>query len=273
MPELPEVEVVRRSLLPLVGVRLQGVTGFPIKLRRPLDPDTWRRQLGGRILEDLERHGKYLVWRFGSVSAVIHLGMSGRLLLCEESRSPQPHTHLILHFEGGRAVDFVDPRRFGLAEVVPTSAVPGISYLAGLGEDALLGDVGGVLARALPRSRSTVWSVLLDQRVLAGVGNIYANEALARAGIAPVRPANRVSAAARRRLAAEIPRVLAEAVEEGGTTLTDGGFVSGEFRSGYFAVRLQVYDRAGMPCYRCGAEIRRLRQSGRSVYFCPRCQR
>lgn len=273
MPELPEVEVIRRSLAPLEDMRLAGVAGHAVRLRRPLAPRRWRECLVGNRLERVERRGKYLLLHFGEYAAVVHLGMSGRLLLGDAQCRNLPHTHLRLLFDDGRVLLLVDPRRFGMAEVVAARELTHLPCLAVLGEDAMLGDVHGALARALPRSRSAVWSVLLDQRVLAGVGNIYANEALARAGIAPLRTASSLCSASRQRLAAAIPEVLAEAVEQGGTTLADGGFVDGGSRSGYFAVRLRVYGREGQECRECHTPILRLRRSGRSVFFCPCCQR
>jgi formamidopyrimidine-DNA glycosylase len=227
----------------------------------------------GQPLESLDRRGKFLMVSFGAHTAVVHLGMSGRLLLLPTGATPPPHTHLRLCFEGNGDVLLVDPRRFGLVEVVRSPELPSLPYLSSLGPDALDGDVPGALARVLPGSRTPVWGVLLNQRVVAGVGNIYANEALARAGIRPLRRSCELGRAAVGRLAAAIPEVLAEAVAQGGTTLSDGGFVDGGNRTGYFAVHLRVYGREGKPCLHCGACIHRQRHTGRSVFFCPRCQR
>jgi len=180
---------------------------------------------------------------------------------------------LRFHFDDGRELRFVDPRRFGMGELVPAEELGRWPWLASLGEDALQGDVRGALDRVLPRSRSTVWSGLLNQKVLAGVGNIYANEALHRAGIRPLRNARGISRPARTQLADAVKAVLAEAVEQGGTTLADGGFVDGSSQGGYFAVRLRVYAKGGTPCIQCGEKITRLQKHGRPVFFCPRCQR
>lgn len=273
MPELPEVEVVRRSLEPLSGKTLHDVVGGETELRRPLRPRVWREHVVGQVLASLDRRGKYLVVSFSAYRMVVHLGMSGRLLVLPSGAPPPPHTHLRLCFKGIGDVLLVDPRRFGLVEVVTASELSRLPYLSSLGPDALEGDVAGALARALPGSRSPVWGALLNQRVVAGVGNIYANEALARAGIHPLRRSCELGQAAVDRLARAIPEVLAEAIAQGGTTLSDGGFVDGTQRTGYFAVHLRVYGREGQPCFHCGAGIRRQRHAGRSVFFCPRCQR
>ncbi|HPC84595.1 MAG TPA: bifunctional DNA-formamidopyrimidine glycosylase/DNA-(apurinic or apyrimidinic site) lyase [Thermoanaerobaculaceae bacterium] len=273
MPELPEVETVRRSVsAALLGCRVEGVEVTPARLRLPLDAGEWQRVIGRR-LESVERQGKYLLVRFGEVGAVVHLGMTGRLLVARREDLWLPHTHLVLRFAGGRDLRFVDPRRFGFAVAMPGGDLGRLSPLPELGPDPLEGDVLAALGAAAARQRAPVRNVLLDQRVLAGVGNIYACEALYRAGIRPTRPISRISPARLARLADAIRAVLLEAIAAGGTTLSDGGFVASDGRAGYFAVQLEVYGREGLPCARCAAPIRRLVLAGRSAYFCPACQR
>ena len=274
MPELPEVETVRRSLEPhIVGRRVMAVDAAPVKLRLGIEPGEWRALAGGAALGALVRRGKYILADFGAATAVFHLGMSGRLVLREPAASCERHTHLRLRFDGGRELRLIDPRRFGIAAVVPTGNLPAFAPLAELGVDALDGDVETALTAAARRSRSPIRALLLDQSVIAGVGNIYANEALAHAGIHPLRQAHTIAGARLVRLAAAVKAVLADAVEAGGTTLADGGFSDAAGNEGYFAVRLDVYGREGAPCRRCSAAVRRRVAGGRSVFYCPHCQR
>ena len=274
MPELPEVETVRRSLEPAIaGRRVERAEAGPAPLRLGPDVETWRRLVVGRRLEHLGRRGKYLLGWWGGAVGVLHLGMSGRLVV-QPAEQPRPaHTHLVLGLEGGRELRFVDPRRFGMAVVVPAAELDTFAPLAVLGPDPLEGDVTPVLVAAAARSRVAVRNLLLDQTVVAGLGNIYANEALFRAGIHPLRRACRVAARRVAALGRAVPEVLEDALVAGGTTLADGGFVDSEGRNGYFAVDLAVYGREGLPCRNCGAPVRRRSAQGRSVFFCSRCQR
>jgi formamidopyrimidine-DNA glycosylase len=274
MPELPEVETVRRSVSAvLLGFRVEGVQVAAVKMRLPLDGELWGRRVPGRRLEALERRGKYLLARFEDSGAIIHLGMSGRLLVAAPEQPVLPHTHLVLRFEGGRELRFVDPRRFGFAVVMPIGELEAFPPLPELGPDPLTGDVESALTAAARRQRAPVRSILLDQRVLAGIGNIYACEALFRAGIRPEKSVADLSAGRRARLAVAIREVLREALAVGGTTLADGGFSASDGRAGYFAVQLAVYDREGAPCLCCSRPVRRQVLAGRSAYYCPSCQR
>lgn len=274
VPELPEVETVRRSLEPhVVGRRVDRVEARRVRLRRGIDPRPWRTRVLGATLERLDRRGKYLLLEFDRATAVIHLGMSGRLQLARPGREREPHTHLVLGFGCAVELRLIDPRRFGAAFVVAPGRSGAVPELAALGPDPVLEDVAPVLQAAASRSRAPIRSLLLDQYVIAGLGNIYANEALARAGIHPLRRASTIAPQRIVRLAAEIRAVLDDALAAGGTTLADGGFADAEGASGYFAVQLAVYGREGEPCPRCGAPVRRRSASNRSVFFCPRCQR
>lgn len=274
MPELPEVETVRRTVsAALLGCRVEGVKVAAVKMRLPLDAEMWGSRVPGRRLVALDRRGKYLLARFEDTGAVVHLGMSGRLLVAAPEQPVQPHTHLVLQFAGGRELRFVDPRRFGFAVVMPVEDIETLPPLPELGPDPLTGDVEGALAAATRRQRAPVRSVLLDQRVLAGVGNIYACEALFRAGIRPQRSVAELGARRRARLAVAVREVLQDALAAGGTTLADGGFSASDGQAGYFAVQLAVYGREGAPCRRCSRPVRRQALGGRSAYYCPSCQR
>ena len=274
MPELPEVETVRRSLAPhIVGRRVTAVEAAPVRLRLGIEPREWHGLAGGALLAGLHRRGKYIVADFGAATAILHLGMSGRLVLRPCDAGCEKHTHLRLRFEDGVELRLVDPRRFGMAVVVPTAALPEFAPLAELGADALDGDVEAALLEGAQRSRSPIRAVLLDQAVIAGVGNIYANEALARAGVHPLRRAAALSRSRVRRLAAAVVAVVADALAAGGTTLADGGFSDAAGNAGYFAVQLDVYGREGLPCRRCGSAIVRRVAGGRSIFYCSRCQR
>jgi formamidopyrimidine-DNA glycosylase len=274
VPELPEVETVRRSLEPrVVGRRVERVEARRVRLRRGIDPRSWRTRVVGATIERLDRRGKYLLLEFDRTTAIIHLGMSGRLQLARLGQPRDPHTHLVLGFERGVELRFVDPRRFGAAFVVAPGRVDSVAELAILGPDPVREDVAPTLQAAAARSRTPIRNLLLDQHVVAGLGNIYANEALARAGIHPLRRADTIAWRRIARLATEIRAVLEDALTAGGTTLADGGFADAAGASGYFAVQLSVYGREGEPCPRCGSTVRRLVAGNRSVFFCPRCQR
>lgn len=272
MPELPEVETIRRSLLPrLAGARVEAVAASGQTLRQPVDLERWRACAGARLTA-ITRRGKFLIFALNDAAAVLHLGMSGRLLVQPAAAAVALHTHLSVRFESGQELRFVDPRRFGSAVLLPAAEVDGYPPLARLGVDALDGNVAAALA-TLAGSRAPIRNALLDQRCIAGLGNIYANEALARAGISPTAPAGRLSRARRARLAEAIRQTLDDALAAGGTTLADGGFVNASGEVGYFAVALRVYGRAGEPCQRCGRPIQRIVLAGRAAYFCRSCQR
>jgi formamidopyrimidine-DNA glycosylase len=274
VPELPEVETVRLSLAPhLVGHRVVAVNARRIKLREGIHPASWRTRFTGARILALERRGKYLLARAERAVALFHLGMSGRMVLRRPAEPREPHTHLVLRMDHGLEVRFIDPRRFGVAVVLRPENVDRHPGLSRLGADPLGEGMHEALRHATARSRAPIRSVLLDQTVLAGLGNIYANEALARAGISPLRRARAISSERVGVLAGAVRRVLREALEAGGTTLRDGGFVNASGDGGYFSVRLLVYGREGEPCSTCGSPIRRRVLTGRSVFYCPKCQR
>ncbi|GBD42630.1 Formamidopyrimidine-DNA glycosylase [bacterium HR40] len=271
MPELPEVETIVRALRArLGGLRLTEVTVRRSDLRRALPPDLPSRIRGRRWL-GFRRRAKYaLVDLEGGDTLLFHLGMSGRLLL--DAPPCGVHEHLTFSFEGGRILRFVDPRRFGLLDLWPTASLADHPRLRGLGPEPLdPGFTPRVLAACLAGRRSPIKMALLDQKLVAGIGNIYACEALFDAGIDPRRESATLGPRRIARLAAALPRVLLRAIEAGGSSLRDYVGIDGTL--GSFQNGFRVYDREGEPCPGCGTAIRRIVQSGRSTFFCPRCQR
>ncbi|MFC4350084.1 bifunctional DNA-formamidopyrimidine glycosylase/DNA-(apurinic or apyrimidinic site) lyase [Fodinicurvata halophila] len=279
MPELPEVETVRRGLLTaLEGRRLVRVIQRRPDLRYPL-PENFAARLEGQTIEHLARRAKYLLahTRGGEV-LLCHLGMSGRMTLVADPDLPfAPHDHVILETDAGVQLRFNDARRFGIMDLVPAEALEAHRLLAGLGPEPLGNAFNGpALAAALKGRRTPIKAALLDQRVVAGLGNIYVSEALYAARISPRRQASSVQGQRAERLAQAVRSVLLRAIEAGGSSLRDYVQSSGEL--GYFQHQWAVYDKEGQPCGICGATgqasaIRRIVQSGRSTFYCPRHQR
>lgn len=287
MPELPEVETVRRGLVPAMeGRRILAADIRRPDLRWPFPPDMAARLTGARV-DGLRRRSKYILADLDTgESLLIHLGMSGRMTISglaapfvpgqfhHAHAAPQKHDHVVLDMEGGARITFNDPRRFGAMDLMATDRVEAHPLLAALGPEPLGNAFSEeTLAAAFDGRKAPVKALLLDQRVVAGLGNIYVSEALFRSGIHPERAAGRIGAQRLVRLTAEIRAVLAEAIEAGGSSLRDYRQADGEL--GYFQHRFRVYDREGQPCATpgCPATIRRIVQSGRSSYYCPRCQR
>jgi formamidopyrimidine-DNA glycosylase len=273
LPELPEVEVLRRTIeSTVVGDGIESIDVRDRRLREPVDTRTLRRLLVGRRVTEIGRRAKYLLIHIeGGSTLVVHLGMSGRLTVAPGDAPREPHEHVVLRLASGRKLRFRDPRRFGAVFALPTAAIAADRHFAKLGIEPL-GDgfSGATLAAAARRRNASVKGMLMDAAVVVGVGNIYASESLYRAGIHPRRSVARISEERWDRLAAAVRSVLADAVAQGGTTLNDFADALGE--SGYFQAVLEVYDREGMACRRCGGTIRRLLQLGRSTYYCPGCQ-
>jgi len=273
MPELPEVETIRRALAHnLSGLRVVAVRGRSISMRRPLEVETLGEILPGRRFLEPRRHGKYLLLDTDPPGALlVHLGMSGRLMLVGPEVAVLPHTHITLVLENGYELRFVDPRRFGHMTWLDPGAESGDPSLAGLGREPLDDAIDTWLPPMLKRRRGPIKTLLLDQRVVAGIGNIYAAEALWRAGIRPTRPGRHISLERLALLAREVRTVLLEAIEQGGTTIRDFATPDGDF--GYFAVRLRVYGRQGQPCPECATVLRAKVIGGRTTAFCAHCQR
>jgi formamidopyrimidine-DNA glycosylase len=276
MPELPEVETIRRHLeRHVVGRTIASVWTSGLALRRPV-PRTFAAALAGRSIAGVGRHGKFLILALDDGARLVaHLGMTGKFLLRlpEIAADPKPaHTHAELRFTDGAILLFVDPRRFGLLDFRPAGAGDDGLGPPGSGIDPVAEQLTGERLRGLfRRCRGPIKHVLLDQRRIAGIGNIYACEILFRAAIAPRRLVHTLKPEERERLAGEIHIVLGRAIENRGTTFSD--FRDLDDRPGDYAVALQVYDREGEACLRCGTTIRRIVQTGRSTFWCPGCQR
>ena len=280
MPELPEVETVRRGLAPvLAGRRLVEVLQRRPDLRFPL-PARFAERLRGRRIESIDRRGKYLLIHLEASEVwLAHLGMSGRFCIDgEDAPALGAHDHLVMRTEDGVSVRFHDPRRFGYMDLTPADALGAHPHLASLGPDPLgRRFTAGYLAGRLAGRAAPLKAVLLDQRVVAGMGNIYASESLFRAGLSPERIAATVPGRRAERLVPAIRQVFEEAIGAGGSSLRDHRQPSGEL--GFFQHRFAVYGRAGEPCPGCDCDatrtggIRRIVQSGRSTFFCGRRQR
>jgi formamidopyrimidine-DNA glycosylase len=279
MPELPEVETVMRGL----AARLEGRRILRAELRRadlrwPMPPGLQAR-LTGALVESFRRRGKYILMRLaGGDSMLLHLGMSGRILIAPRgTNAVTPHEHVVLETEDGWHIGLVDPRRFGGVDLVPTAEEDRHRLLAELGPEPLGEDfTAGALSASLAGKRTPIKAALLDQRVVAGLGNIYVSEALFRACLSPRRLAASVAGARAARLVPAIRETLREAIAAGGSSLRDYVQPNGEL--GYFQHAWKVYGRAGEACERCPgppvcAGIQRLVQTGRSTFHCPRTQR
>jgi formamidopyrimidine-DNA glycosylase len=272
MPELPEVEVIRRGLAPrLLGLRVREVVSGEKTLRRQSSPAELRRWVVGRRILGLDRRGKYLVFELeDGVRLLMHLGMTGRLLLAPTTSPARDHVHLVFRMEGGFDLALQDVRRFGQVLVFP----PGeeLTPLADLGPEPFSPQVtaGWLAAQARGRSRP-IKNFLLDGRILAGIGNIYACEILFAARLHPAKPVSELSPDDWRRILKETRRILQAAISRGGTTVSD--YLNSQGETGLFQLDLQVYGRGDEPCRRCGTPIQRLVQAGRSSFFCPRCQK
>lgn len=270
MPELPEVETTRRGLAPLlVGRTICGLAVREPRLRWPV-PERLGELLDGQLILALRRRAKYLLLDTPSGTLIAHLGMSGSLRYLTESVPAAAHDHVDFELAGGGTLRFNDPRRFGSLHFAhEPEAHP---LLRELGPEPL-GDAfdGAYLKRAARGRRVAVKQFLMNSHVVAGLGNIYANEALYRAGIHPWRAAGRIAKHRYEALAAAVRDVLNEAIGHGGTTLRD--FIGSDGRPGYFRIELKVYERDGEPCERCAEPIRRRVQGQRATYYCARCQR
>jgi formamidopyrimidine-DNA glycosylase len=271
MPELPEVETTVRGLAPyLDGKRLTRVETRRADLRRPFPPELVQVLTGATVI-GLSRRAKYgLIHTDRERTMVFHLGMSGRWRI--EPEEIGKHDHLVIETGGGHRLSLCDPRRFGSVDLVSTPFLGDWPPFAALGPEPLGESLtAGHLAAALKGRSAAIKAMLLDQRIVAGLGNIYVCEALFRAGIDPRKPAGQVSRAALTRLVPAIVAVIGEAIAAGGSTLRDYAQPDGQL--GYFSKQFDVYDRHGLACTACGWPVTRIVQGGRSTWFCGRCQR
>lgn len=289
MPELPEVETVRRGLQPVLeGATIENVTLARTNLRYPF-PERFVERLAGRRVLRLGRRSKYLLWDVeGGETLLAHLGMSGsfRIETAESKAGSTPgvfalarsrdarHDHARFDLRGGTAVIYNDPRRFGFMDLLPSAELEQHPRLAGLGVEPTSNQFSAETLTALADRRTSLKAALLDQGIVTGLGNIYVCEALWRAELDPRRPASAgADPTVAERLASAIRTVIAEAIEAGGSTLRDHMRTDGTL--GYFQHRFAVYDREGQSCQRpgCDGMVTRIRQAGRSTFFCPSCQR
>jgi formamidopyrimidine-DNA glycosylase len=277
MPELPEVETVCRGLRPVLeGHRLVRVILRRPDLRFPL-PDGFGQRLTGRRVSAVGRRAKFMLFTLDDGWVAIgHLGMSGRMRIHDKGPLPpeEPHDHVIFETDAGAVIRFNDPRRFGFFDLVEAADLAGCRWFAGFGPEPLDDAFDGpALAGRLAGKATPLKAALLDQRVVAGLGNIYVSEALFMAGLSPRRKAGTVGPARAERLVGAIKAVLQRAIAAGGSSLRDHRQPNGEL--GYFQHDFQVYDREGEPCPRCGPAhpVKRMVQSGRSTFFCSHCQR
>ena len=293
MPELPEVETVRRGLEPaMVGSRFTKVLQRRPDLRFPF-PEQFSERLEGQEVKALSRRAKYLLADLSSGEVlVMHLGMSGRFLVTMDSATRMPgefhrehgglgaHDHVVFELSNGASVTYNDARRFGFMDLVPRSGIETSKHFAGMGIEPLGNELSGeTIARLFAGKRTPLKAALLDQRLIAGLGNIYVCEALFRTGLHPEAPAGSLATKTgeptdkAHRLAGIIRDVLSEAVEAGGSTLRDHAQVDGSL--GYFQHSFRVYDRENEPCVTpgCTGTVTRLVQSGRSTFYCPSCQK
>ena len=271
MPELPEVETTRRGLAPhLLGKRIRTAIVRNHAMRQPV-PKKLPQLVAGRTIETVARRAKYLLIGCGTGTLIVHLGMSGRLWLVDAQAPPDTHDHFDLVLENDTAVRLRDPRRFGLV-LWQTGDPLAHPLLASIGPEPLSASFSGATLHEATRTRTAaVKLVLMDSHVVAGVGNIYASEALFRAKINPKLAAHRVSRARYDVLAEKVRETLQAAISAGGSTLRD--YVGGDGRAGYFQNEHLVYGRTGEPCYTCGTPIRELKQGQRATFYCPVCQR
>jgi formamidopyrimidine-DNA glycosylase len=288
MPELPEVETVRRGLAPAMeGASIVEVVVRDRRLRWPIVRD-FEKRLTGKKVEGLGRRAKYLLADMSSGDVlVMHLGMSGSFRVGKDAKpgvyyhersKSKSHDHVVFHLSNGETVTFNDPRRFGSMKLVPRARLDDEPLLRGLGPEPLGNEFdAAMLAQACAGKKTSLKAALLDQRVVAGLGNIYVCEALYRARLSPKRMASTIADrngrpnARARALVGAIKAVLNDAIKAGGSSLRDHRRADGSL--GDFQHNFQVYDREGQPCFGCKGKVKRLVQNGRSTFYCPSCQK
>lgn len=270
MPELPEVETTKAGITPVaLNQTISKIIIRAPKLRWPI-PKNIAKILPGQVVRSIERRAKYLLLRFDTGTLIIHLGMSGRLRILNEDTPPQKHDHVDICFTNGNILRYTDPRRFGC--ILWTSESPlEHKLLADLGPEPLTtAFTGKHLFTQAKNKKIPVKAFIMDAKVVVGVGNIYASEALFAAKIDPRKPAQQVTAEQYTVLAKDIKRILKESIAQGGTTLKD--FYGAEGKPGYFVQKLKVYGRENEPCISCGTAIQSLQIGQRNTFFCTTCQ-
>lgn len=274
MPELPEVETVKRTLqTKLAGLMFTGVQILLPKVVQKPGPEEFKEIIKNKKILGVGRRGKYLLLSLSDgYTLAVHLRMTGRLVYCADDAAPIKHTHIILHLENDHRLIFADMRQFGGMWLTPTSSLDSLSGYKDLGMEPL--DrcfTRDFLKRKLRHRHVRIKPLLLDQKFIAGLGNIYTDEALHRAGINPERPASTLTARETAKLHRAIKDVLTEGIDHRGTTFRD--FIDGDGRTGGYQEHLRVYNRESNPCLQCGQAIIRKKIGGRSSYYCPACQK
>jgi len=271
MPELPEVETVVAGLKPqITGAKLVSVSNSGKNLRYPLPDFSILLQ---QHIQNVERRAKYLLFHFENGQTLIwHLGMTGQFHVLAQHETPAKHEHVSLTFSNGDTLRYRDTRRFGYAGLCDTHALEQHAWFAQLGVEPLSNDFSGDYLRDILKSRKTsIKQAIMDNHVVVGVGNIYASESLFRCKIHPQQRANNLKPKQYQTLVQHIKTVLAEAIEAGGSTISD--FVKADGKPGYFAHRFQVYGREGKACFTCKTSIEKMVLGGRASFFCPQCQK
>ncbi|MEJ6571818.1 MAG: bifunctional DNA-formamidopyrimidine glycosylase/DNA-(apurinic or apyrimidinic site) lyase [Akkermansiaceae bacterium] len=273
MPELPEVETTRRGITPhILGHQIHNIEIRERRMRWPVEDDVLK--LVGKTINSIERRAKYLLIGCDTGTLMLHLGMSGSLRICPHEIELRKHDHFIMRIDGGMELRLHDPRRFGAVLWHDKNEGPLDQHplLHHLGPEPLEDDFhSDYLTTSCKGRKISIKQLVMNNKIVVGAGNIYACEALFRSGIRPTRPAGKISKTRLVKLTQEIKDVLAEAIEQGGTTLRD--FLREDGKPGYFKQKLHVYDRENEPCHLCDAIIKRIVISNRSTFYCPRCQR
>lgn len=271
MPELPEVETTLRGIKPhLIQQAIVEVIVRHPRLRWPI-PAHLTRLLSGQVLRELQRRGKYLLFRFDAGTLILHLGMSGSVRVLTENVAPQKHDHVDIRFANQKILRFTDPRRFGALLFTPEDPLQH-PLLASIGVEPLTADFNGdYLWQRARKKKQPVKAYIMDGKIVAGVGNIYAAEALFQTRLRPQTPAGKVSRAHYQTLAKVIKTILQKAIEKGGTTLKD--FTRSDGTPGYFSMELQVYGRGGKACQRCRTTLKSITIGQRNTVYCPQCQK
>ncbi|MBF0138041.1 MAG: bifunctional DNA-formamidopyrimidine glycosylase/DNA-(apurinic or apyrimidinic site) lyase [Magnetococcales bacterium] len=272
MPELPEVETIRRSIVGwIVGRKICAIDVRRADLRWPIPTALLQQKAIGNMIQGVERRGKYLLLVCATGRILLHFGMTGSLRRVKLDDPWQKHDHVALELGENLALRLHDPRRFGAVLWLEKTAWEKHPLLANLGVEPLEEDFHGEYLFTRSRHRRvSIKNFLMDARIVVGVGNIYANEALFLAGLDPLQPAGLLGREACQRLATTIRELLSAAIAQGGTTFRD--FRDSDGRPGYFRMALCVYQKEGKPCIRCGTRIRMVRNGGRATFFCPGCQ-
>jgi len=273
VPELPEVETVRAGLEKTIkGKTIKGVFTSGKKMREmPSKSDL--QKLKNTVIKNIERRSKYLLIRLSNSNIlIIHLGMRGKVIFKDNNYKPQKHDHLILDLSGGLKMVFNDARRFGLYLIIGEEYLSGNKLFKDLGPEPLIDDFNGKYLKNIFKNKTVnIKQAVMDAKNVVGVGNIYAAESLFRSKINPETASNKLSLAKLSEFAKHIKQVLQEAIESGGSTLRD--YVRSDGGMGYFQNKHYVYGRENLPCFICGTKIKRIKQQGRSTFYCPKCQK